>query len=270
MRDRLFKKFCSLAYARAGIVLKPGKEALVSARVGKRIRALGLDSEEEYLERLERDQNGDEIVCFLDAISTNFTSFFREAEHFKELSKTVGEWVEAGQRRIRIWCAASSSGEEPYTLAITLAEAIGNRPVDYRILATDISTRVLATASRGIYAVERLDPLTRAQRTRFFRRAEPGKQGEERVEVEPALREHLIFKRLNLAKPPYPMRGPLDCVFCRNVMIYFDRPIRQGLVEQIERLLKPGGLLAIGHSETLSGITTTLACVRPTLYRKPD
>lgn len=269
MHATLFKRFCALAYERAGIALKPGKEALVSARVGKRIRVLGLDSEREYLEHLESDSGGAEIVLFLDAISTNFTSFFREADHFKDLARTVEERVQGGQRRIRLWCAASSTGEEPYTLAITLAEAIGNRGVDYRVLATDISTRVLATASRGVYLAERLEPLSPAQRRRFFRRAEPGKGGAECVEVEPSLRQHLVFKRLNLATPPYPMQGPLDWVFCRNVMIYFDRPVRQGLIGQIERLLKPGGLLAIGHSETLSGLDSTLECLRPTLYRKP-
>lgn len=263
---RLFHQFRDIAYRRAGIHLRDGKETLVAARVAKRLRALGLGSDREYLEFLESDTSGEELIQFLDVISTNYTSFFREREHFDFLSSRIREWVAQGQRRFRIWCAASSTGEEPYSLVITMLEATEEHPVDFKILATDISTRALAQAQDGVYEMPRLEPLTRAQLQAYFQPAGNVRRGPPAYRVRPELKEPLRFKRLNLAEPPYPMSGPLDFVFCRNVMMYFDRPVRQGLVAEAERLLRPDGFMVTGHAETLQGLETRLAAITPSVY----
>jgi chemotaxis protein methyltransferase CheR len=266
MNAALLNRFADIAYARAGIRLRDGKEALVSARVGKRMRALELERIEDYLAILEGPEADQEIVYFLDAISTNFTSFLREPDHFVRFAELVQTKLEAGQRRLRFWCAASSTGEEPYTIAMTAAEVIGERDVDWRILATDISTRVLSVAEAGVYDDPVLEPVPRAQRERWFTKMAAGGPRGPRWAVAPALKQHVTFKRLNLATPPFPMKGPLDAVFCRNVMIYFDQPVRQQLIAGIERLLAPDAILFIGHSETLSGLDTQLRALKPSVY----
>ncbi len=242
MDQATFKALCRMAHDRAGITLQPGKESLVSARVAKRQRALGIADVKDYLRYLESDRSGHELVQFLDVISTNFTSFMREPDHFELLTTHSGKWLAKGQRRFRIWSAASSTGEEPYTIAITLAQVFDGHSVDYRILATDISTTVLERAAKGVYPEARLGPLSKKQRLKYFDRQ--GKRGEEDplFEVKPEIRQRVVFKRLNLSKPPFPMKGPLDFVFCRNVMIYFDHEVRQRLVSAIEGLLRPGGV----------------------------
>lgn len=269
MDSKLFKQFCSIAYDKAGIYLKPGKESLVAARVAKRQRALGIQSPQDYLALLERDDAGEELVHFLDAISTNFTSFFREADHFDLLADKVAEWVSTGQSRLRIWSAASSTGEEPYSIVITALEAIGKQRVDFKLLATDISTQVLMKARAGRYADERVRSIHRQWIARYFRRVDPGPDGAG-YEVRPEFRSYVVFKRLNLSTPPYPMNGPLDVIFCRNVMMYFDNAVRQRLVAEAERLLRPGGIFFTGHAETLTGISTTLSALRPSVYVKAE
>lgn len=269
MEARHFRRFCEIAYQRAGITLKPGKEALVSARIGKRIRTLGIGGAGDYVRFLEADETGEELVEFLDAISTHYTRFFREPDHFEHLAEALRGWEAAGQKRFRIWCAASSSGEEPYTLAITLAEAFDDRPVDCRILASDISTKVLNRALQGIYGEDGLEPLSRAQRSRYFTRISSRRDPEILYQANPELKSYLVFRRLNLAHPPLPIRGPLDFVFCRNVMIYFDACVRQRLVSEIDRLVRPGGYLVVGHSETLTGIQSSFRVVSPSIYQKP-
>ncbi len=266
---QLFQRFCDIAYSKAGITLHQGKEALVTARVAKRLRALGLSSPAEYLELLERDISGSEIISFLDVISTNFTSFFREPSHLEYLDEFVRACVSQGRRRIRIWCAASSTGEEPYTLAISVAEAVGDTGVDWRILATDISTRVLEQAKRGVYDESALDTVPRPLLARYFVPAPRAESGRGSRQVCSELRQHVVFKRLNLAQPPYPMPGPLDVVFCRNVMIYFDDRVRQGVISEIDRLLSDDGLVCIGHSESLSNLKTRLLLVEPSVFQLP-
>jgi chemotaxis protein methyltransferase CheR len=269
MRPNVFRALCDLAYEQAGIRLGEEKLALVSARVGKRLRALSLANETDYLEVLRKDDGG-ELIEFLDVISTNFTSFFREPAHFERLAAELGAAMERGQQSFRVWCAASSSGEEPYTIALVLDELFEGRAVDWRVLATDISTRVLGLARRGRYHEQQLKAVRRDSLARRFIKlhAVPGE--DQQYEASEELKKHLTFARLNLARPPYPMRGPFDVVFCRNVMIYFDAPIRQGLVEQMERLVKPGGLVMVGHAETLSGLRTSLQVVVPSVYRRPE
>ncbi len=271
MDTALFQRFADLVYEQAGITLRPGKEALVHARVAKRLRALSLPDEAEYLRFLEQDESGDELVHFLDAISTNFTSFFRESDHFENLRDHVQNRLAEGQNRLRIWCAAASSGEEPYSIAMTVHEVIEHRRVDFRMLATDISTKVLHKAMTGEYDASRLTSLTPQQMLKYFTRVDDGEGHEEkRYVVSPVLRDYIVFKRLNLSTPPFPMSGPMDVVFCRNVMIYFDNAVRQRLVAEIERLLAPGAILFVGHTETLTGINTGLRMVRPSVYWKPE
>lgn len=268
MKKSLFDRFRQLAYQHAGISLADGKETLVEARVAKRVRALSLGSTEEYLEVLLHDETGEELIRFLDAISTNFTSFFREPVHFELLANELRRWMDEGQTRFRIWSAASSTGEEPYSIAITLLETAGGKALDAKILATDISTRVLAEASRGRYASARVEPLTAQQRRRWLAPVVDAGAPESAYEVSPELRELVVFKRLNLSLGRTPMQGPMDAIFVRNVMMYFDQPVRQALIREVERLLRDGGLLMIGHAESLTGLSTGLRQLRPSVFRK--
>jgi chemotaxis protein methyltransferase CheR len=264
MQAEVFRRFCEYALKEAGISLGPQKEALVAARVGKRMHALGLPDEAAYLAYLESEETGQELVRFLDVISTNHTAFFREPDHFEFLRSLVSNWYREGQRTLRIWSAASSTGEEPYTIAMTVRSAVTAQDLDLKILATDISTRVLAAAEAGIYPPERIESVASPLRKRFFA---PMADGSGRYQVRPELRRDLVFRRLNLSQPPFPMRGPLDVVFCRNVLIYFDQKVRHRLISAIEGLLKPGGWLFIGHSETLAGISSGFRALRPSVFQ---
>jgi len=268
MNPDIFEAFREIVYDRSGIHLREGKEALVSARVGKRMRALGLTDYGQYLRRIKEDETGEEIVQLLDAISTNVTSFFREPEHFDFLAARLGEWYAAGQRRFRLWSAACSSGEEPYSLAMTMREAFPENGVDARILATDISTRVLERSLPGCYRADKVEPVPPEKRDRYFERQG---RGEETVfQVREGLRKPVLFRRLNLSQPPFPMRGPLDVIFCRNVMIYFDNLVRKRLLDEMYRLLKPGGYLMVGHAESLTGMMSEFKVVKPSIYVKKE
>ena len=271
MNAQVFSGFRDLIYAQSGISLAPGKQTLLQSRVGKRMRALGLDQEQAYLRHITSDSSGEEIIHLLDAVSTNTTYFFREPEHFDQLQDALVRWLQAGQTRLRIWSAASSSGQEPYTIAMTALEVIRElrcSGVDLRILGTDISTRVLEAARRGIYTEQELERVTAERRARYFKMS--GQGAAARFAVNDSLRELVDFRRLNLSKPPFPMKGPLDLIFCRNVMIYFDNEVRARLVADMERLLKPGGLLFIGHSESLIGLGSGLKTLGPSVYQKVE
>jgi chemotaxis protein methyltransferase CheR len=259
---KTFNQFRTLVYDRSGIALGEGKETLVSARIGKRMRTLGIQSPRAYLQYV-LDQE-EEIVHLLNCISTNFTSFFRENEHFDFLARTVRGWLADGQRRLRIWSAASSTGEEPYTVAMVVREAAEGREVDAKVLATDISTRVLEKAHQGVYRQEQVRTVPAALRERYFERDRPA----DAYRVRPALKEMTVFRRLNLSTPPFPMSGPMDVIFCRNVMIYFDKEVRRRLVAEAHRLLRPGGYLIVGHAESLTGIPNEFGNIRPSIYAK--
>jgi len=266
MNKATFNNFIQIIYERSGITLKEGKEALVSARVGKRMRELNIDNHRSYLDYLMQDDSNGEIVHLIDVISTNVTSFFREAEHFDFLGKFVSNWFSQGQRRFRFWSGACSSGEEPYSMAITLHEIMKDRDVEMRILATDISTRILKKAMEGIYSVKKLKTIPENQIKRYFNRHSDNH--DVTYSAKTSLREMIVFSRLNLSNPPFPMHGPFDIIFCRNVMIYFDNRIRKNLIDEIYRLLRPGGYLIVGSSESLAGKIGDFKLVKPSIYLK--
>jgi len=264
IKEATFNQIRGIVYDSAGIALSERKQALVCTRVSKRMRVLGLPDYETYLEYLE--DNPDELVGLLDSISTNVTSFFREPHHFEFIAEEVAQWYSAGQRRFRFWSAACSTGEEPYSLAMVLRETLPSLDVDARILATDISTQALAACEHGVYGPKHMTPVPADLRKRWFVESEAGKESVWRASKQ--LRDMIVFRRMNLSSPPFPMKGPLDAVFCRNVMIYFDDPVRLRLLEEIRRLLKPGGYLVVGHAESLAGMIGDLKYVRPSVYRK--
>lgn len=266
MERAIFDKFREIVYQKSGISLGEQKEALVSSRVSKRMRALGLTEYRDYIALVLNDRSGEEIVQLIDAISTNVTSFFREADHFDFLKQALTKWEAAGQRRFRIWSAASSSGEEPYSIAITLLDTLQSKGVDARILGTDISTRVLEKCRAGVYEQDKTNSIPHGLRDKYFTRLR--RNDTVLYEAKPALKNMALFRRLNLANTPYPMKGPLDVVFCRNVMIYFDNEVRSRLLKEIARLLKPGGYLMVGHTESLTGIACGLKTVKPSVYVK--
>ncbi len=241
----------------------------MSAHMEKRMRQLGLESDRQYLELLAGDPSAEELLGLLDALSLNATEFFREHEHFELLRDEARLWLATGARQIRIWCAAAASGEEPYSIAMTLSEALRGTDVDWRIVASDISLRALRTAAEACYSEERLRAVPRELRARHFTPRDDAASSPSLFRVERPLRSRVLFRRINLATPPFPVRAGLDAVFCRNVMLYFDQRVRQRLVTEIEALLRPGGLLMVAHSETLSGIRHTLSNVQPSVYRKP-
>ena len=264
IKEATFNQIRGIVYDSAGIALSERKQALVCTRVSKRMRVLGLPDYETYLEYL--DDNPDELVGLLDSISTNVTSFFREPHHFEFIADEVAQWYSAGQRRFRFWSAACSTGEEPYSLAMVLKETLPSLDVDARILATDISTEALAASKNGVYGPKHITPVPADLRKRWFVESSTGKEPVWRASKQ--LRDMIVFRRMNLSSPPFPMKGPLDAVFCRNVMIYFDDPVRLRLLEEIRRILKPGGYLIVGHAESLAGMIGDFKYVRPSVYRK--
>lgn len=264
MKSRTFHRIRDIVYETSGISLGPRKEALVSARVGKRLRFLGMTDYEAYLTYLE--DNPDEVVGLLDAVSTNVTSFFREPHHFEFIAEEAVAWYADGQRRFRLWSAACSTGEEPYSLSMVLREALPSLDADIRILATDISTMALARTVEATYDERRVSPIPEDLRTLWFTSVRRG--GERHWVAKPALRDSVVPRRVNLSRPPFPMKGPLDAVFCRNAMIYFDDAVRLRLLAEIHRLLRPGGLLVVGHAESLAGMIGDFKYVQPSIYRK--
>jgi len=261
-----FNKLRQLVYRESGISLGDNKDSLVSARVAKRMRALGIPTHREYLEYISRDREGNELVHLLDAISTNVTHFFREGRHFEVLTSLVRGWEKEGQHRFYLWCAACSSGEEPYSIAITLREALAD-PRDVKIVASDISTRVLKKAQQGIFEARQVEKIPRLMLVRYFKKGHG--RGDGLYRVKPCIREMIVFRRINLAAPPYPVHAPLDLIFCRNVMIYFDNELRRRLLANMYDLLRPGGYLMVGHAESLSGMLSSFKSVEPSVYIKP-
>lgn len=268
MEKDVFEELRRIVYRTSGISLGLAKEALLAARLSHRMRVLGIDDYGGYLARVRSGGPGGEVVHLLDAISTNVTSFFREPGHFDVLRRMAPRWVREGRRRLRLWSAACASGEEAYSLAMTLEEALAGEEVDLKILATDISTRALAVAREGTYDPKALAPVPPALRNRYFERRR--EDGETRYQVRAAVRRRVVFKKLNLAGPPFPLRGPFDAVLCRNVLFYFDHRVKGRLIGEFRRLLRPGGWLFLGHAESLAGLKAGFRCLRPSvLVRTP-
>jgi chemotaxis protein methyltransferase CheR len=266
MEKRIFDEIRRIVYDFSGINLIEGKEALVSARISKRMRALNIPDFRAYLKYLKSDESGLEMISLIDVISTNVTSFYREQQHFTFLKEAVAGWLNEGQRSFRLWSAASSTGEEPYTMAITMTEALAGSKADAKILATDISTNVLARCEKGTYFEEKVKPVPAMLRERYF--DVERLDNEKFYTVKPKLKKMVTFRRLNLSQVPYPMKGPFDVVFCRNVMIYFDNTIRKQLLEEIYRLLRPNGILMVGHSESHTGLNVDFKALQPSIYLK--
>ncbi|MBI4874102.1 MAG: protein-glutamate O-methyltransferase CheR [Acidobacteria bacterium] len=265
MKAREFAQIRQLAYETFGLDLRAGKEALVSARLGKHMRESGCGSFDEYYRHVVEDPTGEALVTLIDALTTNHTSFFREPAHFDFLRASVlPQWKD--RRSVAVWSAACSTGEEPYSIAMCLLGELGPFASGMvRILATDISTRVLAQAKRGIYPAERFEGLPSAQFRKFWLRGERDWAGWYRAKKE--LRALVEFRRLNLLES-LSQAGVFPLIFCRNVMIYFDKPTQQQVVQRLGECLEPGGYLFIGHAESLNGIRHGLEYVRPAVYRK--
>jgi chemotaxis protein methyltransferase CheR len=271
--DREFELFRALVHERTGISLGPHKRHLLRARLGRRLRALGLATFAAYYEYLtDAAGGGDEMVSFINAITTNKTDFFREAHHFEYLG---GRWAQArrsdgdrtGRRRLRLWSAASSSGEEVYTLAMVLAEAKLVPPAwDTRLLASDIDTDMLAQTSAAIYPMDRIGPVPPELLKRYFLRRADRLSDEVRIRQE--LRALVTVRRINLAEAQWPIRTRFDVIFCRNALIYFDRAMQKSILEHLLGYLEPGGLLFLGHAESVYGLVEDLAHLGNTIYAR--
>ena len=255
-----FERVRGLIYQRAGISLSDSKQEMVYSRLARRLRATGISSFSAYLDNLERGNDTEEWVAFTNALTTNLTSFFREEHHFPLLA----EFASSLKEPISVWCSASSTGEEPYSIAITLCEAYGRMNPPVKIIATDIDTNVLKTASDGIYSMERLDKMAPDRIKKFFLRGKGSNDGQ--VRVRPELRHLVEFKQLNLLSDSWPVSGGFDVIFCRNVMIYFDKPTQKKILQRFAPLLKPHGLLFVGHSENFSYLTDIFQLRGKTVY----
>lgn len=265
--DSDFKHICQMVQEYSGIHLTDIKRELVYSRVSRRLRALGLKSFDTYCQRIEQ---GDEVEkeAFINAITTNTTSFFREIHHFEYLANTLLPSLTKQQARprLRIWSAGCSAGHEPYCIAITLQEALSNEACqDAKILATDLDSNVLATARQGVYPLEHVQKVPKAQLRQWFLRGK-GAQAD-KVRLASELREMISFNQLNLMHT-WPMQGPFDIIFCRNVVIYFDKPTQRRLFDRYADMLAPGGHLFIGHSETLNQVSDRFKLIGTTIYRK--
>lgn len=264
--DRDFQRIQKLLKERSGIEIGDGKRMLAYGRLARRMRALNLSNFGDYLLLIE-DPESEESSKFLNALTTNVTELFREEHHFELLSnRIVPEVLNARASKLRIWSAACSAGDEPYSVALTLSRSTALSELDVRILATDIDTEILEQARRGVYALERVEKLRPEYRS-CFQRGIGANAGNARVI--PALRNLVTFKQLNLLDS-WPMTGPFDVIFCRNVFIYFDAQTRQRLVERFAALLRPGGYLFLGHSESpsASGTPSLKSCGRTAFIKQ--
>ncbi len=243
--DADFERVRKLIYAHAGIALSPAKQDMVYSRLARRLRETGLKSFGDYLALLERgDKN--EWEKFVNSLTTNLTSFFREPHHFPILSEHLKKLQ--GRSPIKIWCSAASTGEEPYSIAMTVVETFNSFNVPVSIVASDLDTNVLAFGMKGVYSRDRIDKLSPDRLSRFFVKGTGTQEGS--YTVKPELRRLITFQRLNLLEPNWSVRGPIDALFCRNVMIYFDKPTQHKILTRFAPLMSEDGLLFAGHSES--------------------
>ncbi len=260
-----FERIRKLIYAQAGISLAPVKQDMVYSRLARRLRALGMSRFSDYIDHLEKGDEA-EWETFVNALTTNLTAFFREAHHFDILLRTLRERT---HRPLRIWCSAASTGEEPYSLAITACEAFDSLTPPVRILASDIDTNVLAKGEKGVYPMERVERLSPERLRRFFLRGAGAQAGQARVR--PELQQLIRFTRINLLDARWPaVEGPLDAIFCRNVMIYFDKPTQYAILKKFAPLLRDDGLLFAGHSESFLHAADLFKSLGRTVYERAD
>ncbi len=245
-----FRRVREMIYERCGIALAESKQDMVYARLAPRLRATRQARFSDYLDGLAGDAGAAEWIAFTNALTTNLTSFFRESHHFPILAEHLQRCHQERGGPLTIWCNAASTGEEPYTLAMTAIEALGSKADRVRILATDINTEVLARAEAGIYQLDQSRGLSPERLRRFFLKGSGSLEGA--VKVRRELQERISFRQLNLIDPTWPLKGPFDAIFCRNVMIYFDRPTQRRILERFAPLLRPDGLLFAGHSESFA------------------
>lgn len=267
LNNDVFEQFRALIYRECGINLTDHKRALFSSRLQKRLTQLGLKSFQDYYDLVVGGQS-DEVITMVDYISTNQTEFFREPHHFTFLRERVLPEL-AVEKTVRIWSTACSSGEEPYSIAMTLSDAIVSPSTwNCRILASDISTRMLAKAATGQYSIERINSLPTDLVRRHFLLGKGDHT--EVVKIKPHIAKMAVFRRINLMDDRYPIKSSLDVIFCRNVMIYFDRKTQAAVLARLSRYLKPGGYLFMGHSETLQGVSGEFHYIAPTIYQKQE
>jgi chemotaxis protein methyltransferase CheR len=264
LSQKHFLKISKMIYQMCGISLREGKEALVRFRLLKRLRALGMESFKEYIDFLEHDSSGKEIRSLIDVMTTNKTNFFREITHFNYLREKILPDLKGP--RLRFWCAGCSSGEEPFSLAIVLREEIADIDKrDIKILATDISLKMLEKVRQACYSQEMLGDISPLLLQKYFIRVRS--ESTTLCQVKHEIRAMVRIGRLNLIEP-WPMKGLFHVIFCRNVMIYFDRQTQQELINRFWEFLHPGGHLFIGHSESLLAITHNFKYMNPAVYRK--
>ena len=265
--DDEFKLIADFIKDHSGINLKDEKKTLLVGRLSSIVKEHNLNSFMEYYQLLKKDQEGKVLSQLIDKITTNHTFFMRESQHFNYLNQEVLPYMKMAvkDKDLRVWCAASSTGEEPYTLAILLADFFKNEAVmwDKRLLATDLSLSVLEEAKRGIYSKEKLSTLPKIWVLNYF-----DKISEEQYQVKRTLRKEVVFRRFNLLEPQFPFKKKFHIIFCRNVMIYFDNDTKTKLISKLYDSLEHGGYLFIGHSESISRETTKFQYVQPAVYRK--
>jgi chemotaxis protein methyltransferase CheR len=274
LTEAQFKRLSRFIEGELGIRMPPAKKVMLESRLQKRIRTLGLSSFEDYLQFVfDDEQKEQELIHMIDAVTTNKTDFFREADHFDALLDRLlpQHYPEGWGRRqpLKAWSAACSSGEEPYTMAMVLSEfSRQHSDFSFRVLATDISTNALGRGERGVYPEERIAPVPQEYRKRYLLRSKD--RSANLVRVKPEIRKTVSFRRLNLMHDEYGIRDRFEIIFCRNVIIYFERPTQYRLLRHLYDYLLPGGYLFLGHSETLTGMDLPLETVAPTIYRKAE
>lgn len=266
LSPKAFEEIRQLVHRHSGIALGDNKQPLVKARIQKRMRTLGISSYEQYIEVVRGDSAGVELQQLLEAISTNVTSFYREKHHFEFMRLALDEWKSAGRQKLRIWSSACSTGEEPYTIAMEVIDALGTGKWDVKILATDLATKVLREVQAGEYSRQKVETVPAALRQRYMTKT--GSPSGEMYVVNDEIRRMLLIRQCNLTDFPYAVAGPIDLIFCRNVMIYFDRPTRARIIAEFNRIVRPGGYLFVGHSESLTGMNCDFQLVKPSIYRR--
>lgn len=257
---RDFERVRTLIYKKAGIALAESKQEMVYSRLARRLRATGIGSFVSYLDKLEQGGDAEEWEAFTNALTTNLTSFFREAHHFPILA----EHLKKVKEPIEIWCSAASTGEEPYSIAMTACEAFNTLTPPVRIIATDIDTNVLNTGANGVYSIDRLDKMSPERAKKFFLRGKGEREG--LVRVRPELRQLITFKQVNLLSDNWGINTQFDVVFCRNVMIYFDKPTQGKILDRFAPLMKPDALLFAGHSENFLYVCDAFKLRGKTVY----